>query len=103
MYFSGWDDNNSIVVINSGDNDENVTSPHESSYQSIWDDYNYIKKLAGRGGKFILINHFVSMLDGLFLVKKWNAEHIVNLNLDVYPDLSNKSGVGGLKLTMGWR
>ena len=43
------------------------------------------------------------MIDGLFLAKKWNAENEVSFNLDVYPDLRNKSGVGRLKLTMGWK
>ena len=64
---------------------------------------NDIKKIAGAGTKFMLINRFVSMIDGLFLAKKWNAENEVSLNLDVYPDLRNKSGVGRLKLTMGWK
>ena len=103
MFFSGWDDNDNLVVINSGNNDENVTSPHESAYQDIWSDYNQIKTLAKRGGSFMLINRFVSMIDGLFLAKKWNTENEVSLNLDVYPDLSNKSGVGRLKLTMRWK
>jgi len=103
MYFAGWKDNESIEVINSGDNDENATSPHESAYQRIYTDYDQIKILAGRGGSFMLINRFVSMIDGLFLAKKWNAENEVSLNLDVYPDLRNKSGVGRLKLTLGWK
>jgi hypothetical protein len=51
----------------------------------------------------MLINRFVSMIDGLFLAKKWNIEHVVELNLDVYPDLRNKSGLGGVQLTMGWK
>ena len=51
----------------------------------------------------MLINRLVSMIDGLFLAKKWNAENEISLNLDVYPDLRNKSGVGRLKLTIGWK
>ena len=103
MFFAGWDDNDNLKVIDGGNNDENITSPHESAYQDIWSDYNHIKKLAKRGGSFMLINRFVSMIDGLFLAKKWNAENEVSLNLDVYPDLRNQSGVGRLKLTMGWK
>ena len=76
---------------------------NQRHYQSIYSDYNYIKTLAGRGGNFMLINRFVSMIDGLFLAKKWNIEHVIELNLDVYPDLRNKSGLGGVQLTMGWK
>ena len=103
MFIAGWEDNESIEVINSGDNNENATTPFENAYQDIWSDYNQIKTLAERGGSFMLINRFVSMIDGLFLAKKWNAKNEVSLNLDVYPDLRNKSGVGRLKLTMGWK
>ena len=102
MFFAGWVDNEDVEVTDGGNNN-NVTSPYKKSYQKIYTDYNYIKKLAGRGGKFMLINRFVSMIDGLFLAKKWNANRIINFNLNVYPDLRNKSGVGGLKLTMGWK
>ena len=101
MFFAGWVDNGDVEVTDGNNN--NVTSPYKKSYQKIYTDYNYIKKLAGRGGKFMLINRFVSMIDGLFLAKKWNANRIINFNLNVYPDLRNKSGVGGLKLTMGWK
>jgi hypothetical protein len=103
LFIAGWEDNESIEVINSGDNNENATTPFENAYQDIWSDYNQIKTLAERGGSFMLINRFVSMIDGLFLAKKWNAKNEVSLNLDVYPDLRNKSGVGRLKLTMGWK
>ena len=103
MFFAGWDDNADAEVINSGNNNNNVTSPNQRHYQSIYSDYNYIKTLAGRGGNFMLINRFVSMIDGLFLAKKWNIEHVVELNLDVYPDLRNKLGLGGVQLTMGWK
>ena len=102
MFIAGWMDNDSIVVISSGNNDENATTPYESAYQRIYSDYDLMKTLAGRGGKFMLINRFVSMIDGLFLAKKWNIEHAVKIYFDVYPDLRNKSGVGGVKLTMGW-
>ena len=103
MFFAGWDDTDSVEVIDSGNNNNNVTSPHQSTYQSIWSDYNHIKTLAGRGGKFMFINRFVSVIDGLFLAKKWNTEHAIMLNLNVYPDLRNTSGVGGVKLTMRWK
>ena len=71
--------------------------------EALKNDYNDIKTWAGMAGKFMLINRFVSVIDGLLLAKKWNTEHVVKLNLNVYPDLSNKSGVGVLKLTMGWK
>ena len=103
MYFVGWQDNDSFVVNVNGVNGENLSSPHESAYQRIWADYKQIRNLAERGGSFMLINRFVSMIDGLFLAKKWNTENKVSLNLDVYPDLRNKSGVGKLKLTMWWK
>ena len=102
-YFAGWEDNDLVEVTDKGDNDKNVTSPIQREYQSIYTDYNDIKKIAGAGTKFMLINRFVSMIDGLFLAKKWNADKIVNFNLDLYPDLRNKLGVGGVKLTMQWK
>ena len=103
MFFAGWDDNDSVIVTDKGNNDKNATSPSKLTYGSIYDDYNNIKKLAGLGGKFMLINRFVSIIDGLFLAKKWNTEHHLKLNLDVYPDFRNKTGVGSVKLSIGWK
>ena len=102
-FFAGWDDNDKAELTDDGSGDIDVTSPRKSGYQSIYSDSNNFKKLAGRGGNFMLINRFISIIDGLFLAKKWNTEHVVKLNLDVYPDLRNKLGVGGLKFTMGWK
>ena len=48
----------------------------------------------------MLINRVVSMLDAVLLAKKWNNKHDVKLSLNVYPDLRNKSGVGGVKLSL---
>ena len=38
-------------------------------------DSRLVKKLANKSGNFMLINRFVSMIDALFLAKKWNNEH----------------------------
>ena len=40
--------------------------PHQDS---IYSNYNQIKTIAKRAGEFILINHFISMVDALFLSK----------------------------------
>ena len=100
MFIAGWMDNDSIVVISSGNNDENATTPYENAYQRIYSDYDLMKTLAGRGGKFMLINRVVSMLDAVLLAKKWNNKHDVKLSLNVYPDLRNISGIGGVKLSL---
>mgnify|MGYP001292634120 FL=1 len=91
------------MEINYSVGNNNVSSPSQRAYQNIYTDYNYIQKIAGRGGKFMLINRFVSIIDGLFQAKRRNTAHFVNWNLDLYPNLRNKSGVGGIKLTIGWK
>ena len=78
-------------------------SPHQQKYQELWNEADRIKKLAMLGGKFMLINRFVSMVDALLLAKKWNNDHDLKLSLNAYPDLRNKSGVGGLKLSLRWK
>ena len=103
MYFAGWDDNDSVVVVTKKHNDKNATSPNQTTYRSLWGDYNKIKTLAGNGGKFMLINRAVSMVDALLLAKKWNNSHDMNLSLNAYPDLRNKSGLGGVKLSLYWK
>jgi len=103
MYFAGWDDNESVSVVTKEHGDKNVTSPNQTTYRSLWGDYNKIKTLAGKGGKFMLINRMVSMVDALLLVKKWNNSHDMNLSLNAYPDLRNKSGLGGVKLSLYWK
>ena len=80
----------------------NAQSPHKQKYQVLWDDYDDIKALAGNGGKFMLINRMVSMVDALLLAKKWNNTHDMKLSLNAYPDLRNKSGLGGVKLSLYW-
>ena len=102
MFFAGWDDNDSVVVVTKEHNDKNATSPNQTTYRSLWGDYNKIKTLAGNGGKFMLINRVVSMVDALLLAKKWNNSHDMNLSLNAYPDLRNKSGLGGVKLSLYW-
>ena len=82
--------------------DKNATTPNQKAYRSLWGDYNTVKTLAVNGGKFMLINRFVSMVDALLLAKKWNNEHDVKLSLNAYPDLRNKLGVGGVKLSLRW-
>ena len=103
MFFAGWDDNDSVVVVTKEHNDKNATSPNQTTYRSLWGDYNKIKTLAGNGGKFMLINRVVSMVDALLLAKKWNNSHDMNLSLNAYPDLRNKSGLGGVKLSLYWK
>ena len=103
MYFAGWDDNDSVFVVTKEHNDINATSPNQIAYRSLWGDYNKIKTLAGNGGKFMLINRMVSMVDALLLAKKWNNTHDMKLSLNAYPDLRNKSGLGGVKLSLYWK
>ena len=55
------------------------------------------------GGNFMLINRIVSMMDALLLAKKWNNKHDIKLSMHTYPDLRNKSGVGGVKLSLQWK
>ena len=100
MFFAGWKDNDSVIVVSQSHGDINATSPYQQAYRSLWNDYNKIKTLAGNGGKFMLINRAVSMVDALILAKKWNNKHEIKLSLNVYPDLRNKSGVGGVKLSL---
>ena len=59
--------------------------------------------MAGNGGKFMLINRVVSMVDALLLAKKWNNKHDAKLSLNAYPDLRNKSGLGGVQLSLHWK
>ena len=103
MYFAGWDDTDSVFVVTKEHNDINATSPNQIAYRSLWGDYNKIKTLAGNGGKFMLINRVVSMVDALLLAKKWNNTHDMKLSLNAYPDLRNKSGLGGVKLSLYWK
>ncbi len=103
MFFAGWDDNDSVFVVTKEHNDKNATSRNQTTYRSLWGDYNKIKTLAGNGGKFMLINRVVSMVDALLLAKKWNNSHDINLSLNAYPDLRNKSGLGGVKLSLYWK
>ena len=77
-----------------------MTSPKQNKFQQFWDDADKVQKIAGLGGKFMLINRVISMVDALLLAKKWNNKHDVKLSLNVYPDLRNKSGVGGVKLSL---
>jgi len=103
MFFAGWVDAvDSVMVDVKPSGDQNVISPIQNAYRSIWSDYNTIKTLAGNGGKFMLINRFVSMVDALLLAKKWNNTHDMKLSLNAYPDLRNKSGLGGVKLSLYW-
>ena len=75
-------------------------SSNKIQYRSSWDKYNNLKRLAKAGGKFMLINRVVSMVDAILLSKKWNNKHDVKLSLNAYPDLKNKSGLGGVKLSL---
>jgi hypothetical protein len=103
MYFAGWDDNDLVSVVTKQNRDKNATSPNQTTYRNLWGDYNKIKTLAGNGGKFMLINRVVSIVDALLLAKKWNNNHAMKLSLNAYPDLRNKSGLGGVKLSLYWK
>ncbi len=103
MFFAGWDDNDSVFVVTKQHGDKNATSSNQIAYRSLWSDYNKIKTLAGHGGKFMLINRVVSMVDALLLAKKWNNKYNVQLSINAYPDLRNKSGLGGVKLSLHFR
>ena len=103
MFFAGWDDNDSVEVVIKTHGDINVSSPNQRAYRKLWNDYNIIKRLAGNAGKFMLINRAVSMIDAVLLAKKWNNKHNVKLSLNAYPDLRNKSGLGGVKLSLHFR
>ncbi len=103
MFFAGWDDNDSVSVVTKKHGDKNATSPNQTTYRNLWGDYNKIKTLAGNGGKFMLINRVVSIVDALLLAKKWNNNHAMKLSLNAYPDLRNKSGLGGVKLSLYWK
>ncbi|MBC8256186.1 MAG: hypothetical protein H8E85_02640 [Candidatus Marinimicrobia bacterium] len=103
MFFAGWDDNDSVSVVTKQHGDKIATSPNQTAYRSLWGDYNKIKTLAGNGGKFMLINRVVSMVDALLLAKKWNNNHDLKLSLNAYPDLRNKTGLGGVKLALYWK
>ena len=103
MYFAGWDDNDKVELVIKPNSDKNATSPNQKAYRNLWGDYNTVKTLAVNGGKFMLFNRMVSMVDALLLAKKWNNEHEAKLSLNAYPDLRNKSGVGGVKLSLSWK
>jgi len=100
MFFAGWADNDSVKVVIGADGSSNASSPNQSTYRKLWIDYKTIKKLAVYGGNFMLINRAVSMIDAVLLAKKWNNKHNVKLSLNAYPDLRNKSGLGGVKLSL---
>ena len=103
MFFAGWEDNDDAVVVTKSNGNINVTSQYQKVYRSLWNDYNRIKTLAGNGGKFMIINRVVSMVDAILLAKKWNNKHSVKLSLNTYPDLKNHFGVGGIKLTIYYK
>ena len=99
MYFSGWVDNDSVTVVTTEHGDINASSPNQIKYRNIWTDYNKIKTLSGNGGKFMLINRLISMVDAVLLAKKWNTEDNFSVSINAYPDLRNKSGLGGIRLS----
>ena len=103
MFFAGWDDaKDDVIVVNIGNNII-VTSPNQTNYQSIYSNYNQIKTIAKRAGEFILINHFISMVDALFLSKISNSNNLMKLYMNVNPNLYNYGGVGALNIRMEWK
>ena len=103
MWLAGWDDNDSVFVVVKEHGDINATSPNQIAYRTLWGRYNTIKTLSVNAGKFMLINRVVSMVDALLLAKKWNNKNNIKLSLHAYPDLRNKSGLGGMKLSLQWK
>ena len=77
-------------------------SPHKKEFQSLWLEAGNLRALSANAGKFMLINRVVSMVDAILLAKKWNNNHAMKLSLNAYPDLRNKSGLGGVKLSLYW-
>jgi len=102
-YFAGWDDAVDSVKIVEKNGVMNAQTPNQQKYQALWNDYDNTKKLAVKGGSFMLINRVVSMVDALLIAKKWNNSNDMNLSLNAYPDLRNKSGLGGVKLSLYWK
>ena len=103
MYFAGWDDGvDSIEVVELDNNTKNANSPHKKEFQSLWLEAGNLRALSANAGKFMLINRVVSMVDAILLAKKWNNNHAMKLSLNAYPDLRNKSGLGGVKLSLYW-
>ena len=100
MFFAGWDDNDSSWVIIKKNNDRNLTSSNQSKYRKMWGDYNKIKTLAMNGGKFMLINRVISMIDAIFLAKKWNEKNNLKVSLNTFPNLYNHSGLGRIQLSI---
>ena len=101
MFFAGWDDNSSVILVTKEHGDKNATSPNQIAYRKLWNDYNKLKTLAVNGGKFMLLNRFVSMIDAFLLIKKQNNK--LNMSFNLYPDLRNKFGVGGINLRLYYR
>ena len=103
MYFAGWDDalSDDVVVSETNNNNSLITSPRQNSYQDEWSAYNEFKIRSERIGSYMIINHFVSMIDILILSKMSKPKYL--MNLDLYPDLKNRSGIGGIKLTLNWK
>ena len=79
----------------------NLTNQQE--YQNLWNEADRIKKLVALSGKFMLINRVVSMVDAILLAKKWNNKHDIKLSLNAYPNLRNKLGLGGVKLSLHFK
>ena len=102
-FFAGWDDNVDVEIIINPNTSIIVTSPNQQKYQDLWKEADRIIKLVSLSGKFMLINRAVSMVDALLLAKKWSNKYDVKLSLNAYPDLRNKSGLGGVKLSIHFK
>ena len=98
-FFAGWTDAVDSVNIVLKNGTLNAQSPRQQEFRVLWNDYNAIATLAGKGGKYMLISRAVSMIDAILLAKKWNNKHDIQLSLNAYPDFRNKSGLGGVKLS----
>ena len=82
MYFAGWDDALvDAVVSETNNNNSLITSPQQTSYQDNWSAYNEFKIKSERVGSYMIINHFVSMIDVLILSKISKTKYLMNLDL----------------------
>jgi hypothetical protein len=76
-------------------------SPKRRHYRDVWEKTNeeYFKA-AGYSLSVILTNHVVSMFDAFLSAKFHNIKQKVDVSATPYYDPHNKSGVGGVKLSL---
>ncbi len=101
MYFAGWEDARTDAIVSETNNNNTIImSPKQKTYQDEWSSHNEFSIKAERASSYMLINHFISMIDVLILSRISNTKYL--MNIDSYPDLKNKSGLGGIQVTLNW-